>query len=186
MLPLWAGIPSPRRAAAIVKKNILAADRFSLPYGLPLSLPSGKSPQAPPCDTINLPLNTLIGEGLLRYGYRTESAHLFQQWMSAVVSSLQTNQAFYSQYNARSGAPLGIRHAFTGMAPLGLFLRILGLRIISPNHLIVSGHNPFPWPVHLSFRGLTVVCEAGHTHITFPGGQTTSVSGSAVHDVHLA
>ena len=186
MLPLWAGIPTQRRAAALVKKNLLDNKKYLLPFGLPLCLETAKEDQPTPCGEMSLLWNLLIAEGLLDYGYRSEAARLFHAWMSAIIPALKTHHAFYSHYHARSGVPSGLRHALAGLAPVGLFLEILGVRIITPTHLIVQSNNPFPWPVDIRFRGLTVHCETHHVQITFPDGQTTHISGSNLQDVSLS
>jgi hypothetical protein len=184
-LPLWAGIPGSRRAAALIRKGLLSTHQFLLPYGLPLCPISSDDNPPSPCDTISLPWNQLMVEGLLAYGYRTEAAHLFQSWMSAIIPTLQSKHAFYSQYQARSGEPIGVRHALSGLAPLGLFLDILGVRILTPTRLMVNANNPFPWSVRIHFRGLSILREAHHAHITFPNGQTASVNGPSAQLVSL-
>jgi hypothetical protein len=59
---------------------------------------------------------------------------------------------------------------------VGTFLEILGVRVISNKTVYLSGHNPFPWPVTVKYRGLTILRHKEKTTIIFPSGQTTSVT----------
>ncbi len=186
LLPLWAGIPNKRRAAAIIKNNILSKERFFLPYGLPLCLKPSKDIDTTPSETLDLICNLFVVEGLLEYQNVAEAVQLFSRWMSAIIPALRVHHAFYSQYNAHTGSGFGVRNSLSGLAPLGLFLNILGIRILSPDRLVVTRYNPFPWPVRINFRGLSVVRETRQTHITFPGGQSVTINGPATQIVSLA
>jgi hypothetical protein len=54
-------------------------------------------------------------------------------------------------------------------------MQVLGLEIQSDRRLTLSGKNPFPWPVTVKYRGLTVTRQAENTEITFPDGQTLTL-----------
>ena len=119
--------------------------------------------------------NNLIGEGLVKYGYQEEAVILFTRLMRSIVENLKKNQAFYQYYHSQTGQGIGEKHALSGLPPLGLFLEILGVKIITSKRVFLKGHNPFPWPVTIKFRGLTVLRESKQTHLTFPGGQTAVI-----------
>ena len=72
---------------------------------------------------------------------------------------------------------LGERNELSGIAPLGSFLHTLGVVLISPWRIHVLGSNPFHWPVTVKYRGTTILCQKDKTVITFPNGQTVTVSG---------
>jgi hypothetical protein len=185
LLPLWAHIPGKQRANNLVKKNILSDQRYWRPYGL-IACPTRKSnPRQNLCPNIYIPWNQLIGEGLIHYGYQKEAADLVQRLLSAVILSLQKDHAFYKTYDGENGSPGGEKNVINGLAPVGLFLQTLGVQIISPTHVIINGSNPFPRPVTVKYRGLTVVRDEKTTCITFPDGQMTRVSGSGSHRVSL-
>ncbi|HTX89710.1 MAG TPA: hypothetical protein VMC09_00720 [Anaerolineales bacterium] len=177
LLPLWGGIPNPRRARTLVSRTVFAADRFGRPFGLP-ACPgsSGDSGSDPICQAVHLPWNTLIGEGLLAYGLRDEAAQLTARLMSAVIQNLKKGHAFARAYHAESGAPIGERNPLHGLAPLGLFLAVLGVEIQSPTRLVLSGKNPFPWPVTVKYRGLTVTRQVDQSVVVFPDGQTLTLN----------
>jgi hypothetical protein len=45
--------------------------------------------------------------------------------------------------------------------------------------------NPYPWPVTVKYRGLTVLRQKEKTVVIFPDGQTVTVSDSARRIVSL-
>ncbi|MCX6915772.1 MAG: hypothetical protein NT167_22460, partial [Verrucomicrobia bacterium] len=142
-LPLWAGIPSSRRALNIVNRTLLAADRFGGLFGIPvcevvpvpahppdsrissrISSGTGRDAASPNpqstlvCQAVHLPWNALIGEGLLGYGLRAEAAQLTARLMAAVIQNLKQQHAFARAYHAESGAGIGERNSVEGLAPL--------------------------------------------------------------------
>ena len=125
---------------------------------------------------VHLPWNQLVGEGMLTYGFRDEAAQLTAPLMNAVVRGLKEHAAFYERYHAVTGAGMGERGSLVGATPLGLFLRTLGVAILSPGSVRLEGVNPFPWPVTLVYRGLRVVRGLESTEIRFPNGPAITVT----------
>ncbi len=176
LLPLWAGIPDPARARALLSRTLLEAGRFDRPFGIP-ALPSLPTPEAEAIGmSVHLPWNHLIGEGLLRYGFRQEAARLTAHLMNAIIQSLKQTRSFYQRYHAENGGGIGERNALSGFAPVGLFLDCLGVSILSPTRVRLQGANPFPWPVTLRYRGLSVERGLEATVITFPNGASVTVT----------
>ncbi len=171
LLPLWAGIPDKLDAQALVYRTILDANQFDHPYGIPAMSHLSIQDADPVCNSVHLPWNHLIGEGLLAYGFRREAVRLTAHIMSAVIQNLKRSQSFYRTYHAETGAGLGERNTLQGLAPLGLFMAALGVEIQSPSRVILTGENLFPWPVTVKYRGLTVARLMGKTEVTFPNGQ---------------
>jgi hypothetical protein len=95
--------------------------------------------------------------------------------MKAVIQNLKAVHGFHQRYHARSGTGIGERNAVQGMAPTGLFLRTLGVRIHSAVRVRLEGKNPFPWPVTINYKGLTVLRGLDRTMITFPNGRNVMV-----------
>ncbi|MBN2387665.1 MAG: hypothetical protein JXB85_11660 [Anaerolineales bacterium] len=178
-LPLWAGIPNIRRVQALVNRTLFDAGRFGRPFGVPActtaaipGLGAGNGDGSEDiCLGVHLPWNQLIAEGLLAYGLRSEAAQLTARLMAAVIENLKKQRAFYQVYHSESGAGLGERNALPGLAPLGLFLQVLGVEFLSATQVRLSGKNPFPWPVTVKYRGMHVTRQAEQTTIVFPDGQ---------------
>ena len=175
--PLWAGAPAAECAARMVSETITNPQRFWRPYGLPACPTPPESADPLVCQRVYLPWNALVIEGLLAYGFRSEAAMLVEGIMSAVIRNLRERGAFYQWYDAESGQGLGERNELSGIAPLGTFLHTLGLGLVSSRRILVLGSNPFRWPVTVKYRGTTILCQKDKTVITFPDGQSVTVSG---------
>lgn len=174
-LPLWAKAAGEQQANALIGRNMMTAQRFDRPFGLP-SLPVSPSPEA---DSISMgvlfPWNQLIGEGLLAYGFRAEAARLTARLVNAVICSLKQNRAFYQRYHAEHGEGFGERNALQGFAPVGLFMQCLGVTILSQRKVKLEGRNLFPWAVTVKYKGLTVVRGLEQTVVSFPNGESVVV-----------
>jgi hypothetical protein len=177
-MPLWAGVPDDQRAQIMIGRALLDAGRFNRPYGIPACpvAPSGHPEAESVSLAVHLPWNLFICEGLLRYGFRSDAARLVAHMMTAVIQNLKQNQAFFARYHAESGNGIGEHNALTGFAPVGLFLQVLGVQILSPVRVRLEGENPFPWEVTVRYRGLKVVRGLNKTIVTFPNGKSVIVT----------
>jgi len=176
LTPLWAGIPSSQRASALVGQTVLASEKFLAPFGLRASLPdlAGKD-ESVFLDAVHMLWNILAGEGLLAYGFRREAADLVMRLMKAVIGVWKREGCFRRWYQAETGRGKGERNALDGLPPLGLLMQTLGVQIQSPWSVKLSGFNPYPWPVTVKYRGLTVLCQSDKTTLIFPDGQTVLI-----------
>jgi hypothetical protein len=175
LLPLWAGIPNPKRAKSLVTRTITNPDYFWRPFGI--SACRYKTQQdSPVCQQVHVQWNALIGHGMVKYGFREEAAELLSRLMNGILQALKTEGGFRRYYQAETGQGIGEKDALGGLAPLGLFLDIAGIELISPFKVALAGTNPFPWPVTVKYRGLTVLRRKDTTKVIFPDGQTVSVN----------
>jgi hypothetical protein len=180
LLPLWAGLPDVARAEALVRQTVLDPERYWRAYGLPNCSaldPAYKADNREGSGGVWLMWNTMLGEGLIDYGYRAEAAQLVTRLMTAMVHSLRTEKSFREAYNADKLEGLGDRDYLWGVAPVHLFLRTVGLRLISPRRVFIEGRNPFPWPVTVRWKGVSVVKDSASTVITFPSGRSVTIEG---------
>jgi len=174
--PLWAHISDPQQVQVMIESSLQAAEYFGRPFGIP-ALPSIPEPEADAVAmSVHLPWNTLIGEGLLAYGFRSEAARLTERLMNAVIQSLKQNHTFYQRYHAETGNGLGERGALNGLAPVGLFLQTLGVTILSKDRVRLEGKNPFAWPVTIFYKDLKMVRGLERTEITFRNGKTITIT----------
>jgi len=172
LFPLWAGIPEKDRAERIITRTLKNPGKYWQNYGLTSYLVNRNRSESVICRRNNLFWCQLIGEGLLAYGRRADSAELISHLMGCIVQSLKRESCFRQQYDAVTGQGFGERNTVTGLAPLGLFLNTLGIQLISPVKVRVEGFNPFPWPVTVKYRGMTVLRGKDRTQVIFPDGQT--------------
>ncbi len=174
--PLWAGVPDEAHAQTMIGRALLDPKRFHRPFGIP-ACPSLTQPEAESVSqAVHLPWNFLICEGLLRYGFRSDAARLFAHNMSAVIQNLKQNRAFYARYHAEKGTGIGERNALSGLASVGLFLKVLGIEILSSTRVKLEGGNPFPWDVTIGYKGLKVIRGTDKTEVVFANGKSVTVT----------
>ena len=181
LLPLWAGLPDPVRAERLVRRTLLDPARYWRPYGLPNC--SAQDPAYKPNNIdgsggVWMMWNTMLGEALVDYGYRAEAAELISRLMAAMLHTLTDEHAFREAYNSDHLEGLGDRDYLWGVAPVALFMRALGVRIVGRRKVYLEDRNPFPWPVTVRHKGLTVVRGPDATTITFPSGRTATITGT--------
>jgi hypothetical protein len=179
MLPLWANVPESQQAQEMVVRTILNAERFERPFGIPAcsQVPTLESDTT--CSSVYPTWNLLICEGLLAYGFHKEAARLFAHLMTGMIKNLKQKRAFYQRYHADTGSGLGERNALSGLAPVGLFLQVLGVQVLSSTRVRLEGDNPFPWPVTIQYKGLKILRGLDKTEVRFPNGQLVSVDDPA-------
>lgn len=175
LLPLWAGIPRQERAERLVEGTITNPEKYWREFGLP-ACPQAAPEADTPGGQVHLWVNYLVCAGLLRAGYRSEAEELFSRLMAGILQNLKEDGSLRPVLDSRDGAGSGERNALGGLAPLGLFLEVLGVRVHSRKRVHLQGINPFPWPVTVKYRGLTVLRRKENTVVIFPDGQTVEVS----------
>jgi hypothetical protein len=177
-MPLWAGIPDEGHAQIMIGRALLDARRFHRPFGVPAfpASPASQSEAEAISQAVHLPWNLFICEGLLKYGFRSDAARLVAHIMTGIIQNLKQNRAFYSRYHAEKGTGIGERNALHGLAPLDLFLRVLGVEILSSTRVKLEGTNPFPWDVTIAHKGLKVVRGQEKTEVIFANGKSVTVT----------
>ncbi|NWF63139.1 MAG: hypothetical protein HXY38_02430 [Chloroflexi bacterium] len=178
-LPLWAGALEHQRAYAMIGRNLMMADRFDRPFGMP-SMPAAPDKDAEQIAlSVSLPWNLLIGEGLLAYGFRAEATRLTAHLMNAIIQNLKQNHAFYQRYHAEKGTGIGERNSLTGFAPVGLFMQALGVTILSGTRVKLEGRNLFPFAVTIKYKGMSIARGQEQTTVTFANGESVIVKDEA-------
>lgn len=179
LIPLWACVPDMRQAQVMISRNVLNAERFDRPYGIPACQEAPNVEADSVCSSVYLPWNQLICKGMLDYGFRQEAARLVAHLVTGVVQNLKQKRAFYQHYHADTGQGLGERDALSGLAPVGLFLQVLGVQVLSSTRVRLEGKNPFPWPVTVQYKGLKVKRGLERTEVIFPNGKSATVEDPA-------
>jgi hypothetical protein len=176
LLPLWAGMVDETRLPQFVKRTITDPRRYWRRYGMPNCSALDPAYQA---DNRNgsggvwMMWNTMIGEGLVRHGYRDEAADLITRLMTAMIHTLKTEKCFREAYNPDKLEGLGDRDYLWGVAPCHLFLQTVGIRIVNKDKVTIEGYNPFPWPITVRHHGVAVTRQPGRdgvVDVQFPEG----------------
>ncbi|MEP6895454.1 MAG: hypothetical protein ABI986_07590, partial [Chloroflexota bacterium] len=105
--------------------------------------------------------------------------------MTAIIQNLKQNRAFFARYHAENGTGIGERNALSGLAPVGLFMKILGVEILSATRVRLEGENPFPWDVTIQYKGLKVIRGQAKTEIIFADGKSVTITGIEATTVSL-
>lgn len=180
LLPLWAAHPWPAQAERLVRESLLDPKRFWRPNGIPncsAADPAFGRSEAEGATSVSVLWNLMLGEGLLGYGYLAEAAELAARLLNACAGALRRDQGFRETYHPDQEQAFGSRHHQAGLAPLSLFLQVLGVRLISPRKVVLRGHNPFPQPVRLRWQGLEIHWDRYGAEVTFPNGERITVEG---------
>ena len=178
-LPLWANVLEKQPAYSMIGRNLMMADRFDRPFGMP-SLPNVPDKEAESVSmSVSLPWNLLLAEGLLAYGFRAEATRLTAHLMNAVIQNLKQNRSFYQRYHAEKGMGIGERNSLTGFAPVGLFMQVLGVTILSGTRVKLEGRNLFPFPVTIKYKGLSIARGQEQTTVSFSNGESVIVKDEA-------
>ncbi len=179
LLPLWAHAVSESKAKILMNLTIMNKKRFLSPHGLRACIDDHPITElADQHTTISLPWISQTLQGLVQYGERKKAAEIYSRLMKTVVSSFDKDFALHQHYHSETGKPFGAKNTLTSLLPLGLFLEILGVRVISSTSVEITGSNPFPWPVTIKYRGLTVVQQEKKALIIFSDGQSVTVDNS--------
>lgn len=182
-VPLWAGVPEPQRAKMLIEKNILP--RYLKKFGLAATPQSSKAEDDQWKSAVHMPWNHLVGEALLAYGYRGQAARLVKQLMKAQTQILSGHRHFHEAFHAENGAPSGEDNILTGLPPLGLFLKVLGIKRLTANELVVEGYNPFPRPVTIRFQTVEITRQKKNTVVTLKSGETLTLRGPGPHRIRF-
>ena len=121
--------------------------------------------------------NAMLGEALLAYSRQEQAAALLDRLVGDIVTSLRDQHTLRQGYHPESGAGQGDRHAACGGAPLSLLLECVGVRLVSPTKVGLSGRNVLDGAVTLSWRGLRVTRNGDVTRVVFPDGQAIDTQG---------
>jgi len=185
LTPLWAKVVEDERAKQILEVTVKDDERFWRLFGIPFCSNPPDHPDAMVCRSVDMIWNMLIAEGLVNYKYIETAADLFERNMNAIVMSLRNEQAFHRYYNADHGKGIGIHGILSGIVPIGLFLKILGVQLLSSRKVFIEGRNPFPKSVTIKYKGLTILRKKDSATIIFPDGQSCEITDTEKHVITL-
>ncbi|MBZ0281237.1 MAG: glycoside hydrolase family 116 protein [Anaerolineae bacterium] len=178
LLPLWAGIAQPARVKMLL--DILTSDRFWRQSGVTMNAASD-----PNFDPSNAEGSggvwpywvTLIGEALIEAGEMERAADLLQRLLTTQTAVFLRQGGFSEFYHSDEAIGLGERGHLAGIAPLYLFMRVMGVRVISSTKVWVGGRFAWEEPVTIRQHGVTVRRSHQNTQVEFPSGYTKDVMG---------
>ncbi|MBL8156232.1 MAG: hypothetical protein JNM70_18780 [Anaerolineae bacterium] len=126
---------------------------------------------------------TLTGEGLIESGHVEIATEVLRRLIRVQVQVLKDQKSFSEFYHSDQPKGLGEAGHLSGIIPLHLLMRTLGVRVISAGKVWVGGRFRWDVPITIRHHGVTVVRSAEGTRISFPSGYETSVSGEEWQEV---
>jgi uncharacterized protein YaaQ len=177
-LPLWAGIPSTKRAEKMIA-SLTAESGYLEKYGLAM-LPAKERLRYPTSggDELSLPLNRMIVNGMRLYGHVDEAADVYSRTLEAIKLSFQGDGSFRKSYNVVRGSGTGEQNHPFGLISPDFFLESAGIRIYSPEKIKLTGKKGLSNSIRVSFRGLEINRNGDQTRVRFPNGQTAEAAGT--------
>ncbi len=181
LLPIWSRGISKERAAALVTLMTDPA-HFWLPNGISLisaqdnEFDSVKTGEGGGIWTYWI---TLLGEGLLDYGYHAEAVALFKRVTAAQIAVLKAEKTFREFYHTSQPIGLGEAGHLSGLIPLHLFHRLVNVFILSPDQVRTGGAFAWNTPITIEAHGVTVFRASDNITIVFPDNVTVQVPPDA-------
>lgn len=121
----------------------------------------------------------LIGEGLIAHGRPAAAADLLKRLLDVQVEVVRQQKRFSEFYHSDEPVGLGENGYLSGIIPVHLLLRTLGVQII--NQATVWAGGDFVWgePITVKQHGVTVKRSIAGTEIIFASGQTVKLDPDA-------
>lgn len=182
-LPLWAELMPDPLADIMIEKQIMP--RYLREFGIPLTTPDTLLPDGVSDLICDLPWILPIVQGLLAYHHQMEAAEILTRIMSAFVLQIKQSLQTGEYFDTETGLAGGKMNALNGLAPAGLFLNVVGIQKFENGRVELVGENPFPWPITVKYKGMTITRKKEESTITFPSGETITVHGSGPHQISL-
>ena len=181
MIPLWTGTLSRERAEALAQ---LAMDeeQFLCPNGI--TMVSQKDSDFDPSNArggggIWMFWLSLIGDGLLKTGYRQDATRLIKRVMTSLCKVLERDGKLSQFYHAVERKGFGEEQHLGGIVPLTLLTDVIGVQIVSPAKVFVGGAFSWEAPIRVEQHGVIVCRDADKIDIAFPSGHKAILAADA-------
>jgi hypothetical protein len=175
LLPLWAGIPDEATARNLIENTILNPDRFQAAFGFYPYRWTTNQPIELTTSKVDIPFTQMALQGMLKYGFRRQACEIFTRLVNAIIQNLRNEHGFRRNYTCQTGSGTGEKDHLLGIIPVDIFMELLGVKIYSPRKVELNGYSPFPWPVKILYRGLSIIKDTRRTKLIFPDDQEFTV-----------
>ena len=162
-LPLWFTDLPPEIGERMITTSLAESADFWSAYGLKSYPLPGNSP-------VQLPLNLLVCQGLIKSGHCRQAGDLFKRWTDVISLNLAQTGRLYSSWESKTGTSRGKGNLLESTLPIGLLLELLGVRFLVSGNLILEERDPVLFPVQLIYRGTEITLEEKETLVCRPGG----------------
>ena len=181
LIPLWTG-RLPADHAKSLAKLAMDANHFMRPNGLTMISASDRNfdpSNARGGGGIWMYWLALIGEGLVKSGFRIEAARLIKTVLAGLTKILQEDGHLSQFYHADEAKGFGEDHHIGGIVPLNLLSEVIGIRIVSPGKVWVGGDFVWEQDIAVKQHGVTVTRSAEGIKVDFPSGHRETLDADA-------
>ena len=188
LLPLFCGRLPKERAAALVE---LALDEahFLRPNGVTMVSASDRDfdpSNARGGGGIWMYWLSLIGEGMVKSGFRVEATALVKRVLDSLTRVLQREGKLSQFYHADEIQGFGEDHHIGGIVPLNLLSDVIGVAIVAHDRVWVGGDFTWGDAITVEQHGVKVQRSADEIRVHFPSGHSEELPSNApwqmVHD----
>lgn len=177
-LPLWMeDLPGAMREK-VISSCLSEGALYRSPYGLK-SIPQAES------SPVQLPVNLLVNQGLVKAGRAGLAGKILAGWLDAAAVNINRDGSLYPAWDSRTGAGLGKPDQLTGILPVGQLLDLLGVRFLVDGNLVLEARSPLLFPVQLRLRGTEIILQQGETVLRRRGGERVILARGERHLVRL-
>jgi len=178
LLPLWTG-RLPTDHAQSLAALAMDANHFMRPNGL--TMISASDPDFDPSNArggggIWMYWLSLIGEGLVKSGFRAEATRLIKAVLECLSQTLKKDGHLSQFYHTETSTGFGEAHHIGGIVPLYLLSEVMGIRIVSRRKVWVGGEFTWEQDIKVEQHGVTVTRSAEHIQVDFPSGHSETLA----------
>lgn len=120
-----------------------------------------------------------LGDALVDSKRITVATNLLKRFMQAQVTVLNEQHHFSEFYHSALPQGLGESGYLTGIIPLHLLAKVIGVHIVSSGTVWTGGTFAWGSPITIQRAGVTVVRATDSTKITFPSGHEVTLPAEA-------
>ncbi len=176
LTPLWAGLLTPTQADALIRRHLGDEGGFGRPGGWSVEPGSRASDQG---KAVPLWWNGLLLEGLIQAGKTDLAVRRLLSLLEFQGSLLDREGLFFELYHGEMGLGLAPPETMTSLPPLGLVLRLGGIRFLPGLRMALEGPSAFPFPLTVDMWGARVVRRPSETEVRLPWGETLRLEAHA-------
>ena len=117
--------------------------------------------------------NYLIMEGLLENNYRELAAEIFVKYLNSYNPTKSSHNTYHWGSNIQN------------LAPVDLFLKLIGIKKLTQKDIIIDGYSPFPYPITVKYEGVIIVVNGKEFQVVSPNGASISINSPGPHRIEL-
>ena len=181
LLPLWTGALPGDRAEALTKVALDEA-HFACRNGMTMvsrADPNFDASNARGGGGVWMYWLSLLGEGMVKSGFRAEATQLIQRVLHGLSAILERERHLSQFYHADEIRGFGEHNHLGGAVPLHLLSAVIGIRVLSRARVQVGGEFTWGEPVSVEQHGVSVERDSESIRIRFPSESEVTLPADA-------